>query len=187
MQLCGEFAGIYPNDPGILSPFYLNVLELKPYEGFFVPAGIMHAYIHGFALECMANSDNVLRGGLTPKHIDIDELFSILDFNPYKPEVLEPVEQYSGCFLYKSKCAEFVLYLLKQKDKPFIDMELPGTGIFTVFEGNSEVSVINDPVSSAYKTICLKQGESVFISERKNGERLRFSGTFTLFAALIPP
>ena len=70
---------LHPGDPGILAASFMNLVELDKGEALFVPAGIVHAYLAGFGLEVMAPSDNVLRGGLTPKHIDLDELASVVE------------------------------------------------------------------------------------------------------------
>ena len=70
----------YPGDIGVLSPLLLNVINLHPGEAMYLSAGTLHAYMKGTALEIMASSDNVLRGGLTSKHVDIQELLKIIDF-----------------------------------------------------------------------------------------------------------
>lgn len=80
----------YPEDIGILAPIYLNLLEIAPGKAAFLPPGTMHAYLYGTGVEIMANSDNVLRGGLTQKHIDLKELLKIVDFKPALPEILFP-------------------------------------------------------------------------------------------------
>ena len=77
-----ELGERYPGDAGVLAALLLNQISLKPGEGIFLPAGNLHSYLHGMAMEVMANSDNVLRGGLTPKHVDVPELLRVLDFNP---------------------------------------------------------------------------------------------------------
>ena len=71
IRLISEF---YPEDSGLFSPLLLNVVKLNPGEAMFLFAETPHAYLQGVALEVMANSDNVLRAGLTPKYIDIPEL-----------------------------------------------------------------------------------------------------------------
>ena len=76
------------DDVGALAPLYLHLLLLAPGEALFLPAGELHAYLEGTALELMANSDNVLRGGLTPKHVDVAELLATLVFEPRPPEIL---------------------------------------------------------------------------------------------------
>jgi len=150
LPLCSELAQKYPGDPGILAPLYLNVIKLEPYEAIFIPSGILHAYIHGFVLECLANSDNVLRGGLTLKHIDLEELFSIVSFEPFRPEVLTPAILSPGCFCYKSPCREFTLFLLKgttsQSGLP-AELEAAGDAIIAVIEGAAECSVVKSKYS----------------------------------------
>lgn len=78
----------YPKDPLVLSPYIMNLITLKPGQAIFLPPGVPHAYLHGSGVEIMANSDNVLRGGLTAKHIDKSELLSVLKFEPVTPEIL---------------------------------------------------------------------------------------------------
>ena len=78
----------YPNDPGIGVAALLNYLVLKPGEALFLEAGQLHAYVSGLAVEVMANSDNVLRGGLTPKHIDVPTLLDIITSETYRPDLV---------------------------------------------------------------------------------------------------
>lgn len=85
---CQVFAGHYTDDVGILAPLILNTIELKPGEAMFLDAETPHAYVQGTALEIMANSDNVLRAGLTPKHIDVPALIENTRFTSIAPEVL---------------------------------------------------------------------------------------------------
>ncbi|EJL6588234.1 mannose-6-phosphate isomerase, class I [Vibrio cholerae] len=100
-QLIVELEKHYPNDIGLLAPLMLNVITLQPGEAMFLDAETPHAYLHGTGLEIMANSDNVLRAGLTPKYMDIDELVACTQFK-HKPleqlrlksEVIEGCEQY---------------------------------------------------------------------------------------------
>ncbi len=77
-----ELGERYPGDAGVLAALLLNRISLKPGEAIYLPAGNLHAYLHGVGVEVMANSDNVLRGGLTPKHVDVPELLRVLDFTP---------------------------------------------------------------------------------------------------------
>ncbi|MFD2082061.1 mannose-6-phosphate isomerase [Actinopolymorpha cephalotaxi] len=78
----------HPGDPGVVAALLLNHVRLAPGEALYLPAGNLHAYVHGVGVEILANSDNVLRGGLTGKHIDLPELLRILDFTPRPAEVL---------------------------------------------------------------------------------------------------
>ena len=100
-QLIVELENQYPNDIGLFAPLMLNVITLQPGEAMFLDAETPHAYLHGTGLEIMANSDNVLRAGLTPKYMDIDELVACTQFKHkpleqlrLKPEVIEGCEQY---------------------------------------------------------------------------------------------
>lgn len=86
------YGGVVPAsniDKGILSIYILNIVNVPKYHGVFQGAGLLHAYLEGQNIELMANSDNVLRGGLTPKHIDMDELIQHVQFEPTIPHVLK--------------------------------------------------------------------------------------------------
>lgn len=92
-------------DRGIFSIYLLNLLQLEKGEGIYQPAGVLHAYLEGQNVELMANSDNVIRGGLTPKHIDIAELLSNVVTEPVHPQVIRP--GYDHC--YHTPAKEFRL------------------------------------------------------------------------------
>jgi mannose-6-phosphate isomerase len=88
-----ELQKLYPGDIGVVSALLLNYLELKPGEAIYLPAGNLHAYLGGLGVEVMANSDNVLRGGLTPKHVDVPELLKVLDFRAGPVSIVHPVQE----------------------------------------------------------------------------------------------
>ena len=98
--LVAELAAAYPGDPGIAISLMLNLAELEPGQVLFLPAGNIHAYIEGLGIELMAASDNVLRGGLTPKHVDVPELLSVLDFTPLPVPYLAPTAIAAGVDSY---------------------------------------------------------------------------------------
>ncbi|MBL8919331.1 MAG: mannose-6-phosphate isomerase, class I [Myxococcaceae bacterium] len=81
----------YPGDVGVIGALLLNLVTLKPGEALALGAGNLHAYLEGTGVELMANSDNVLRGGLTPKHVDVAELLGVLDFHDGPVTVVTPV------------------------------------------------------------------------------------------------
>jgi len=85
-RLVKQLLNEYPGDASAAAPLYLNLIELQPGEALYQPAGELHAYIHGTGVELMANSDNVLRGGLTGKYINIDELMKIVKFKGVQKE-----------------------------------------------------------------------------------------------------
>lgn len=99
----------HPGDMGVLAPLYLNLVTLGPGEALFLPAGELHTYLGGTALEIMANSDNVLRGGLTPKHVDVQELLATLVFDAHAPELLHAQESGPGEASFRSPAREFEL------------------------------------------------------------------------------
>ena len=99
----------YPGDGGVLSPLYLNLVDLSPGEAIYVPAGELHAYLSGVGMEIMASSDNVLRGGLTPKHIDIPELLGIVNFTSTPVLKQRPLADDNFERIYETPAAEFQL------------------------------------------------------------------------------
>jgi mannose-6-phosphate isomerase len=98
----------YPGDAGVVTALLLNLVHLKPGEALFLGAGNLHAYLGGTGVEIMANSDNVLRGGLTTKHIDIPTLLEVVDARPIEPVVQRPVAV-EGVAAYNSPVPEFAL------------------------------------------------------------------------------
>ena len=99
----------YPKDIGVLSPAILNLVLLKPGEAMYLSAGRLHAYFEGMGIELMANSDNVLRGGLTQKYIDVPELIDVLCFEETVPEIMTPIQQGPGVRIYRTPVEEFLL------------------------------------------------------------------------------
>lgn len=99
----------YPGDPGVLISLLLNRISLAPGEAAYLPAGNVHAYLHGLGVEVMASSDNVLRGGLTPKFIDVPELLRTIDFKAVDVPMLTPEFSGLGQELYQPPFREFQL------------------------------------------------------------------------------
>jgi mannose-6-phosphate isomerase len=109
-----ELGERYPGDAGVLAALLLNRITLQPGEGIYLPAGNLHAYLRGVGVEVMANSDNVLRGGLTPKHVDVPELLRVLDFTPTPDLVLRPETGRGGMELvYRTPAPEFAVSVLE--------------------------------------------------------------------------
>lgn len=105
----------FPGDPGILAACLMNRIVLQPGEAVFVPPGTMHAHLSGTGVEVMANSDNVIRGGLTNKHIAVDELVTVVDFAQSRPPILHGYETDPGVWLYPSECAEFDVWRIESR------------------------------------------------------------------------
>ncbi|MDR0708012.1 MAG: mannose-6-phosphate isomerase, class I [Treponema sp.] len=173
-ETAAAFAERYPSDPAALSPLYLNLVFLEKGDAMFLPAGVLHAYIQGFCVELMANSDNVLRGGLTPKSVNVRELFHILTFSAFKPEILRPNPS-----KYPVKCKEFSLSVVREQGVWTED----GPAILIVTQGDVVLAFIDE--KNGEKTdIRLKQGESAFIAAGNAG-KLSLNGNFTLYIAGI--
>ena len=174
-ELVRAFAAAYPRDPAVVSPLYLNVLELEPGEAIYLPAGILHAYVRGFGVELMANSDNVLRGGLTSKHVDLDELNRILRFAPFKPDILRPASEEGGLLRYRTPCAEFSLARANASE-----------GVADLRAGEPRIVIITEgaaTLSDGRERLPLAAGQSAFIAARARGPRLE--GDFTAFMASV--
>ncbi|MDR2632918.1 MAG: mannose-6-phosphate isomerase, class I [Treponema sp.] len=170
-ELMAYFAELYPGDPAVLSPLYLNQIELAPDEGLYLPAGVLHAYLSGFGVELMANSDNVLRCGLSSKHVDSEELIRILDFSVFHPHIL----RVQGG-RYQTPAQEFSLWVMEgQGGQVQHPQFLPG--ILIVTQGKLHITS-----STGEGEWSLKQGESAFIPAGRR-EDLLFSGTYTLYGA----
>ena len=108
-----DLARVYPADMGILSPALMNLVCLEPGQAMYLPAGQLHTYLNGVGIELMANSDNVLRGGLTSKHVDVPELLNVVHFeetpiNILVPEQIGPVES-----RYECPVADFSLSIIR--------------------------------------------------------------------------
>ena len=104
-----RLARLYPGDAGALAPLFLEHVLLEPGEALFLSPGELHGYLGGFAVEVMASSDNVLRGGLTSKHVDVDELLRILRCEPRSAQALRPEPDESGTLRYVTPAQEFEL------------------------------------------------------------------------------
>jgi mannose-6-phosphate isomerase len=157
----------YPGDIGILSPLYLHTFCLQPGEALYLPAGELHAYLQGFGVELMANSDNVLRGGLTPKHMDVPELMKTLTFQCDPPDVLTPRVLPDGSAIYDTNSKEFQLITIDlKKDVSAIHLEAGyPAAVFVVTEGAVAVK-------EGGNSLVLKAGESCFLSRDRKGRNL---------------
>jgi mannose-6-phosphate isomerase len=173
-ELMRSFARLYPGDPAVIAPLYLNVFHLEPGEAIFLDAGLLHAYVHGFGVELMANSDNVLRGGLTAKHIDIPELMKVLEFRPHEPLIIKP-ESETSCFIYPAPCEEFSLAVMNGGKANAAIFTPSGPTICIVTEGELIVS-------DNEESVILKQGESAFVPPTA---QLMMQGNYIMYAASV--
>jgi mannose-6-phosphate isomerase len=154
----------YPEDPGVLVTLLLNHVVLSPGEAMFLDAGVVHAYTAGFGIEIMASSDNVVRAGLTPKHVDVPELLDIADFEPIPPPLCPPRHVTDDLVQFSPAVDEFSLFV---GHAPLADLPGAGPRIVLALEGEVEVATEADRVR-------LVRGESVFVTDDEG--RLRVLG-----------
>lgn len=175
-RLSDEYAG----DLGVLSPAFLNLVQLKPRQAMYLAAGELHAYLEGVGIELMANSDNVLRGGLTAKHIDLQELLNILNFSEAKPKILKPEIVASGEAVYSTGTAEFVLSIVEVSEgTPFIGARNRGVEMMICTKGEATIKGLGDG-----ETTGLTRGISVVVPSAV--EQYRIEGDATLYKAAVP-
>jgi mannose-6-phosphate isomerase len=167
---------LYPGDIGIISALLLNLVKLTPGEAIYLPAGNLHAYLEGVGVEIMANSDNVLRGGLTPKHVDNRELLHVLRFSAGPVNVLRG-EMAGSARVYRTPAAEFELQSFEL---------LPGENPRVSDRRGPEVLLCQHgeiAVSQPEERHTLHQGQALFIAANEPGYGL--SGQGTLFRASV--
>jgi mannose-6-phosphate isomerase len=158
---------------GILAPLFLNTIQLQPGEAVFIDAGVLHAYLQGSGLELMANSDNVLRCGLTPKYIDKNELLNILDFEHHPPTRIIP-QTCNNELIYRTPAAEFELSRIDIYPGVEYNYQIQSGEILLCLNGEC---IISDCAK-------LKRGESVFVSA-DSGD-LVITGEALLYRAKTP-
>lgn len=146
----------YPHDSGLFSPLLLNVVRLAPGEAMFLFAKTPHAYLNGVALEVMANSDNVLRAGLTPKYIDIPELVANVDFIPRPASSLMTLPLCDATSeIFPIPVDDFAFSLHRLSDRP-VTLEQQSAAIVFCLEGEAQLSC-------GKQQLVLKPGESAFM------------------------
>jgi phosphomannomutase len=170
-------------DRGLLFVFFLNLLHLAPGQGMFLPAGVPHAYLRGAGVEVMASSDNVLRAGLTPKHVNPGELVRVVRFDAGLPRILDPVEDGAGEEgVYAIPAAEFDLRRIQVQVGRSTDRltDGPETLLFLPDDPNGVLTV-----SSDLDSLTLRRGEACLLP---HGVRYHLSSTGlgTVFRILVP-
>lgn len=160
-------------DKGLFSIYFFNLVHLKKGEAIFQPAGMPHAYLEGQNIEVMANSDNVLRGGLTTKFVDVAELMKHTAFVATHPNILQPDEK----GLYKTPAAEFALYQYQDQHLR-LESTAASAEIFLVLSGLVEVSTTAENVN-------LATGEAAFITAGTDF-KLESNGAAQVYRAAVP-
>ncbi|WP_212834767.1 mannose-6-phosphate isomerase, class I [Catellatospora sp. TT07R-123] len=165
----------FPGDVGVLVALLLAHLTLRPGEGLWVPAGVMHAYVQGAGIEIMAASDNVLRGGLTGKHVNVPELLAVLADGSAAPMVIAPVETGDGVTSWPVPVDDFALHRV-QLDGGRHELELDGPRLVLCVAGE----IVAGGADAGAGLVRLGAGSAAFAAA---GTRLELSGTGTAFIA----
>ncbi|MET9224100.1 MULTISPECIES: mannose-6-phosphate isomerase, class I [unclassified Streptomyces] len=172
-----QAAHSFPGDRGVIAAMLLNYVRLQPGEALYLGAGVPHAYLDGLGVEIMANSDNVLRCGLTPKHIDVPELLRVVRFEAGDPGVLRPEAAPDGEELYAAPIDEFRLsrYVLA-----------PGAQARTLDSGTPQILLCTAGRAELRDgdgtTLTLAPGESAYVPA---SERTTLTGEGTVFRATV--
>lgn len=149
-----RLAARYPGDPTCLAPLLLQAVNLRPGDAMHLPARNLHSYLSGAGVEVMAASDNVLRGGLTPKHIDVDQLLSVLRFDPGVPPAPIRKDLGDGVVTYDAGEASFVLAVVAPGDEP-VEIEPLGPSLLLATGGPVDIAGPDHGLSSDH-------GDAVF-------------------------
>ena len=164
-------------DAGLVCFYLFNIVHLKEGEGIFQDAGIPHAYLRGQNVELMACSDNVIRGGLTPKYVDIVELLKIVDCREVTPQIISAAPQNQSEFTYKTPVKDFALAQIRVEPEKHTKVNLQSTGILLVMQGELKIQEKSNALT-------LKQGESAFITADSHVEIMSEKGGYAFLAKL---
>ncbi|KHL02252.1 mannose-6-phosphate isomerase, class I [Sinomonas humi] len=157
----------YPEDPGVLVSLLLNRITLEPGEALSLGAGNVHAYLSGLGIEVMASSDNVLRGGLTPKHVDVPELLRTVAFESIPVPIVRPDESALGQELYRPGFAEFQLQRIHV---PAVEagLDAPRPEPVPVAQAGAAVVLVVDgslTLDTPKGDLVLSRGEAAFVPD----------------------
>ncbi|OII16171.1 MULTISPECIES: mannose-6-phosphate isomerase, class I [unclassified Curtobacterium] len=152
----------YPGDPGIVVSLLMHRVTLAAGEAMYLPAGNIHAYLDGLGIELMAPSDNVLRGGLTPKHVDVPELLHVLDFTAYPAPVLAPESVAAGVERFAPDGVGFALLRVTGDGRP---VGLASGGVAPLHGPSIAICTAGAvTLVGAQSATLLRQGESCYIT-----------------------
>ncbi len=164
-------------DRGIFSIYFFNLVNLKKGEGIYQPAGLPHAYLEGQNVELMANSDNVLRAGLTDKHIDVPELMKYVQFEETIPSILgTSAQQKEVPFITPAPEFEMTRYQLSERDT--VSYQTYSAEIILVLAGSLQIT-------AAQEQIRVQKGETAFIISGSQVD-ITVTATADFFRAAVP-
>jgi mannose-6-phosphate isomerase len=169
-----ELGERYPGDVGVIASLLMNRITLQPNEAIYLHAGNLHAYLSGVGVEIMASSDNVLRGGLTPKHVDVPELMRVLDFEPGPMPVFDGAADERGIHDYGTPIKEFRLSRLELDGRSF-DLRHSGPQVLLVTEGSAKLTAPDG------RQLTIARGRSAWIAADEGA--IQCTGTGVAFRA----
>lgn len=175
LRWAAALAERYPGDIGVASSLLMNHVRLEPGEAIYLPAGRLHTYLGGVGVELMANSDNVLRGGLTPKHVDIAELIGVLDFRDEAAATVACREDAPHERRFETPAADFCLSVIELHGTQDHRPDRRGPEIVLCVEGCARVT------AGSGESLELGRGESLFVAAGEASYTL--SGSARLFRA----
>lgn len=167
-------------DRGIFSIYFFNLVRLKQGQGIFQDAGIPHAALEGQAIEIMANSDNVIRGGLTVKHVDVSQLLRLMTFKGITPQIIESSQRGISCeAFYESPSSDFCLSRIQLSKGNLYSNTTYSTEIMLLLSGEIMLGTSNEEM-------LVKKGGSIIVFGGKNYQIKAISDNTLLFKASLP-
>lgn len=171
-----DIARLYPGDVGVVVALLMNYVSLQRGEALFAPAGMLHAYLSGLGVEVMATSDNVLRGGLTPKHVDPSELVTIVSTVSGPAPILEPQGIAPGLREFDLPVADFRVLEVSPSVEEAVTIAPSGTSIIVAVGGSIDVV-------SADTLVELRPGRAAYATAAEDELQIRGTGVAYLACA----
>jgi mannose-6-phosphate isomerase len=170
----------FSGDIGVFSPLLMNLIHLKPGEALYIDSGELHSYLQGAGVELMANSDNVIRAGLTTKHADIPELLRILCFEENLGEIITPLARNQSEWVYPTPAKEFVLSRLSlRKGAPHRETDRESLAIMICTQGNAEITDV-----ATAEVLPVSRGSTFLVPAMVT--EVSMEGDATLYKAAVP-
>jgi len=175
-----ELSQEYPGDIGVFSPVILNLMQLEPGEAIYLQAGELHTYLHGSGVELMANSDNVLRGGLTDKHVDVPELLKIVNFKIEPDPIMKSITRGACQRIYDTPAEGFLLSVISvDKGNRLTSPQDRSVEILICLKGEADINDIGRG-----EVLSVTRGESFIVPSVIS--QYRIEGDATFYRASVP-
>ena len=171
----------FSGDIGVFSPLLMNLIHLEPGEALYIDSGELHSYLQGAGVELMANSDNVIRAGLTTKHADVPELLRILRFEEDLGEIITPLALNQSEWVYPTPAKEFVLSRLSLRERvPHRETDRKSLAIMICTQGNAEITDV-----ATAEGLPVSRGSTFLVPAMVT--EVSMEGDATLYKAVVPP